>query len=131
MTGFVYEVTTRLGIPEVFNEFVENPRFPMIVDLNRMKEFKIRWQKAKQECWCQKAKQEYFDSIWEAKYQQLVQFKNQYCHVNVPQDYDENIGQRPLGRWVANQRQGQGMTPERRSRLNDLEFVWNLRDTVE
>ena len=66
----------------------------------------------------------------EANYQQLVEYKNQYGHVNVPQYYDENIGQRPLGMWVMNQRQGKGMTPERQSRLNDLDFVWNADEAL-
>ena len=124
MTRFVHEVTTQLGIPGVFNEFVENPRFPMIVDLSRLEEFEMRWKNAKREYWWQKARQEYFDSIWEAKYRLLVEYKNQHGHVNVPQDHCF------LGEWVHTQRQRRGMTDEREARLNSIGFVWNADDAA-
>jgi hypothetical protein len=52
---------------------------------------------------------------WDEKYQELVAFKNEHGHCNVPQGAKLNHG---LGTWVANQRR-----PKFRVRLSDEQIA--------
>ncbi|MBI5393709.1 MAG: Helicase associated domain protein [Verrucomicrobia bacterium] len=61
---------------------------------------------------------------WEARYAELLQFKESHGHCNVPVRYSENPR---LGVWVVNQRQHKKrgkLRPEREWLLNDLGFIW-------
>lgn len=61
---------------------------------------------------------------WEERYQQLVEYKKQYGDCVVPVNWKEN---RQLGIWVSTQRTIEkhgNMDPEKKKRLDDLEFVW-------
>jgi hypothetical protein len=64
---------------------------------------------------------------WQARYQELVEFKRTYKHARVPVNLPH------LGEWVQNQRrqkerldQGKSstLTPERIVLLNDVHFIW-------
>ncbi|HYT62020.1 MAG TPA: helicase associated domain-containing protein, partial [Haliangiales bacterium] len=64
--------------------------------------------------------------LWPMRYGQLVEFKKQYGHCNVPYNYSEN---RQLGIWVSNQRckrKQHKLTPEREKLLNEVGFVWSV-----
>jgi Helicase associated domain len=67
---------------------------------------------------------------WDNRYDQLVQYRNQHGHCNVPQLYPPN---EPLGPWVMKQRcqhslklrgEKSQLTDEREKLLNDIEFSW-------
>jgi hypothetical protein len=67
---------------------------------------------------------------WDDRYNELVQFKEQYGDTMVPQLYSAN---RALGKWVAKQREQHRLlqagkhsflTPDRLQQLNDIGFVW-------
>jgi len=69
--------------------------------------------------------------LWQTRYDELVAFKQQHDHCNVPQNCEHN---KPLGRWVANQRalykllsQGKPsqMTAERQAALEKIGFEWS------
>lgn len=72
---------------------------------------------------------------WERGYQELVLFKNENGHVDVPSRYVTESGY-PLGRFVSNQRNawknsraehggnGRKLLKEREKRLNKLGFIW-------
>jgi len=71
---------------------------------------------------------------WEQRYEELVEFANEFGHSDVPQEYAANPG---LGRWCMNQRskyrqwqQGQhtSMTPKRIERLEAIGFSWHIRE---
>ena len=63
-------------------------------------------------------------SSWDEWYGRLKAFKQRERHCQVPRHYSEE-GYR-LGQWVHNQRQEKdSMLPERRERLDALEFVWD------
>lgn len=62
--------------------------------------------------------------LWPLRYEQLVEFKKQNGHCDVPYNYAEN---RQLGIWVGNQRykrKQNKLPPERERLLNDLGFTW-------
>ena len=68
---------------------------------------------------------------WKTRYDELIAFKQQHGHCNVPFKYAPN---KPLGRWVANQRtsykllsQGKPshMTAERQAALEKIGFEWS------
>jgi len=67
------------------------------------------------------------DTAWDKRFAELVRFKEQYGHSNVPQQYTEN---KKLGKWVDNQRhfykQGR-LSKDRIGRLEDIGFKWRLR----
>ena len=69
-------------------------------------------------------------SSWLRRYDELITFKQQHGHCNVPQRYTPNL---PLGQWVAHQRtfykslrQGKQsrMTTERIAALEKIGFEW-------
>jgi superfamily II DNA or RNA helicase len=68
---------------------------------------------------------------WEAMFQQLVEFKNEYGHTNVPQRSGKNAA---LGTWVRNQRGAKRdkrpIMVERAKRLDAIGFMWTLVETV-
>ena len=57
---------------------------------------------------------------WEEKFQELVKFKEEFGHCDVPGDYG------PLGRWVADTRK-RPPEDERKQRLDDIGFEWDGR----
>lgn len=65
------------------------------------------------------------DKKWDRMYAELVEFKRQRCHTNVPQRWPENPS---LGAWVSSQRDGsrggEHLSLYRRNRLNELSFRW-------
>ena len=61
---------------------------------------------------------------WDAQFDKLVEFKKEFGHCIVPQQYDEDA---TLARWVDAQRLRafhKKILPERKKRLDDLGFVW-------
>lgn len=61
---------------------------------------------------------------WEARFNQLLEFKGTHGHCDVPVNYPENA---PLGGWVVNQRSNQKrgkLTDEQQKRLNEVGFSW-------
>mmetsp|Transcript_11264 Transcript_11264/g.23018 ORF Transcript_11264/g.23018 Transcript_11264/m.23018 type:complete len:394 (+) Transcript_11264:95-1276(+) len=74
-----------------------------------------------------------FQGAWDAKFAELVQYKNEHGHCNVPNTPGEH---RQLGRWVMKQRgyyqamldgdraNQKGMTQERVDRLTEIGFCW-------
>mmetsp|Transcript_8792 Transcript_8792/g.25302 ORF Transcript_8792/g.25302 Transcript_8792/m.25302 type:complete len:242 (-) Transcript_8792:223-948(-) len=72
-------------------------------------------------------------SLWEDRLAELLQFREEHGHCNVPARYARNT---TLAVWVKCQRrqyktfqlgQKSNMTPERVQRLNNVEFVWDPR----
>jgi superfamily II DNA or RNA helicase len=62
--------------------------------------------------------------LWPLRYEQLVEFKKQNGHCDVPYNYAEN---RQLGIWVGNQRykrKQNRLPPEHERLLNELGFTW-------
>lgn len=62
----------------------------------------------------------YLNERWEAKYEQLVSFKDKYGHCDVPQRYPEN---QSLASWVNGQRIKK-LSSGKRNMLNALGFSW-------
>jgi hypothetical protein len=65
---------------------------------------------------------------WEKRYQELVEFKKEFGHCNVPGRWAEN---KQLGRWVDNQRyffKCRKLSVERVQRLRHIGFRFNPRD---
>jgi len=63
---------------------------------------------------------------WDMKYGELIEFKKQFGHCNVP----STPKRRQLYNWVSRQRilcQGENLTEDHIKRLNDIGFEWNLR----
>ena len=67
---------------------------------------------------------------WDARYQQLVAYRNQHGDCNVPQSYPPD---KPFGRWVMKQRcqhslklrgEKSQLTDEREKKLNEIGFSW-------
>ena len=66
-------------------------------------------------------------SSWDEMFGVLMKFKAREGHCNVPGLHCE--GTFPLGSWVGTQRQTKDtMSAERRQRLNDIGFVWDVLD---
>jgi hypothetical protein len=70
---------------------------------------------------------------WDDRYNELVQFKEQYGDTMVPQLYSAN---KALGKWVAKQREQHRLlhagkhsflTPDRLQQLNEIGFVWHVQ----
>lgn len=70
---------------------------------------------------------------WDQRYKELIEYKNEHGHCNVPLKFELN---QQLGRWVFNQRyqyrvlqQGKKslMTMERIAQLNEIGFLWDAR----
>lgn len=69
-------------------------------------------------------------SNWDERYGELVSFKEQHGHCNVPSSWPENPG---LDRWVGTQRQDQQkgrLSEERQRRLSGLGFIWDALDAA-
>ncbi len=65
---------------------------------------------------------------WEEGLAQLRAYSNAHSDTLVPQDFESEDGHR-LGKWVSVQRTKKDtMSPERRRRLDELGFVWDVRD---
>ncbi len=63
-------------------------------------------------------------SNWDERFGELVAFKAQHGHCNVPQGWS---GHPILGQWVSHQRMGKSrLLANRRQRLDDIGFVWRL-----
>ncbi len=65
------------------------------------------------------------ESQWNQTYQQLILYKQQFGHCNVPTEYDVNP---VLGRWVRKQRQkykSNQINSERIKKLEELGLVWD------
>ena len=63
--------------------------------------------------------------IWESRYKELLQFKQEFDHVNVPMKY------KTLGQWVTKHRKAYraGSLEQRRiDRLNEVGFVWDAQE---
>jgi Helicase associated domain len=67
---------------------------------------------------------------WDKRYQQLIDYKNQFGDCNVPQSYPQD---KPFGRWVMKQRcqhslklrgEKSQLTDDREKKLNDIGFSW-------
>lgn len=74
---------------------------------------------------------------WEARYEELVEFKSKHGHTKVPQNYPEN---KALGKWVALQRteytqlkdgKKSSLTRDRLEKLNAINFVWYAKERSE
>ena len=72
------------------------------------------------------------ESLWQTRHEELIAFKQQNGHCNVPQQYDQN---KSLGRWVRSQRnqyklkckgKPSSMTAERQAALEEIGFEWRL-----
>ena len=63
---------------------------------------------------------------WEEGFAALIVYKNREDDCLVPAKHEE--GDFKLGIWVTGQRsKKETLTPERRQRLDDIGFVWNIR----
>ena len=77
------------------------------------------------------------DASWLARFQDLVQYKKQFNHCNVPKEWAEDPA---LAGWVASQRRlrvkgivckKRGITTERINMLTELGFDWGSQTTVD
>ena len=68
------------------------------------------------------------------RYDELIAFKQQHGHCNVPKKYSAN---KLLGQWVSNQRtqyrfkckgEASSMTADRQADLEKIGFQWNLHE---
>ena len=63
--------------------------------------------------------------IWENRYAELLQFKQDFGHVNVPMKY------KTLGQWVTKHRKAYragSLEQSRIDRLNELDFMWDVQE---
>jgi len=78
---------------------------------------------------------DYFDSQWDEQYLEMQKFHNNHGHCLVPFVYESDPA---LGIWVQTQRKQYALwkkygsaatklTPERKQKLDALEFVWDVR----
>ena len=71
-----------------------------------------------------------FDTNWNIKYEQLVEFKRRFGHCRVPYKWNED----PIfGRWVNTQRDAQSkgtLRQDREAKLNELQFTWRGQDIM-
>jgi hypothetical protein len=64
------------------------------------------------------------DAPWEEGFGYLKSFQKRESHCRVPRGHKENNF--PLGQWISVQRANKNkMSADRRSRLDDIGFVWN------
>jgi hypothetical protein len=67
------------------------------------------------------------ESKWHIRYNELLQYKQEYGDCKVPQKWERNT---PLGEWVVVQRrlfQTGRLSEERIAKLNEIEFTWKMR----
>jgi predicted helicase len=63
---------------------------------------------------------------WDETYGALLAYKNRFGNCRVPQLHEE--GGHTLGTWVSRQRRNrETLSPERRQRLEEIGFIWDLR----
>ncbi len=64
--------------------------------------------------------------VWQNGFRHLKLYKDREGHCRVPQQHLENEFR--LGTWVATQRSGRStLSTYRKQRLEELEFVWDVR----
>ncbi|KAL3783127.1 hypothetical protein HJC23_012463 [Cyclotella cryptica] len=66
-------------------------------------------------------------ALWKKRYSELLTYRQQHGHANVPQRYEANP---ELGRWVKDQRafrRNNKLNSERIKLLDDLGFVWKIK----
>ena len=77
------------------------------------------------------------DSFWQKHYDALCGYKREHGDVKVPRLYNKNL---KLGEWVSDQRRQwkfkcdgkpSMMTDERKQKLDELGFVWKVRDRAD
>ncbi|KAL7543647.1 hypothetical protein ACHAXR_013067 [Thalassiosira sp. AJA248-18] len=77
------------------------------------------------------------DTFWQKNFDSLVAYKNEHGDARVPRLYNKNP---KLGEWVTDQRrqwkakmEGKPniMTEERKAKLDELGFVWKVRDRAD
>jgi hypothetical protein len=61
------------------------------------------------------------DALWDKRYQQLMRFKKEHGHCDVPQKYPSNRG---LAQWVNVQR-GRELAADKKARLDKIGFSWS------
>lgn len=61
------------------------------------------------------------DALWDERYQQLVRFKKEHGHCDVPQKYSPNSA---LAQWVNAQR-ARKLSPDKKARLDKIGFSWS------
>jgi hypothetical protein len=76
---------------------------------------------------------EFYDKLWNTKYEQLVEFKRKNGHCRVPRKYQED---KSLGKWVDKQRQqfqskNTIRNDQRTKLLEELGFVWGVDNPVQ
>ncbi|CAB9507474.1 helicase [Seminavis robusta] len=67
------------------------------------------------------------DERWQEQYLNLVEYRRQEGHCNVPFEYKE----KSIGRWVSNQRETQAknlLPSERKKLLDKIGFIWNVKE---
>jgi Helicase associated domain len=74
---------------------------------------------------------ESFNARWNARFEQLKEYKKVHGHCQVPKSYECADGSK-LGVWVSAQRcvgiSDSEMNPMRRQALDDISFVWQVRE---
>jgi len=68
------------------------------------------------------------NTYWEEMFAALCKYRTKHGHCNVPQNYSENLA---LGTWVSTRRKAYkntGLSKEQIERLEDIGFVWNLKN---
>jgi hypothetical protein len=63
--------------------------------------------------------------IWESRYAELLQFKSEFGHVNVPMKY------KTLGQWVTKHRKAHRagtLGQSRIDRLDEVDFMWDVKE---
>lgn len=101
---------------------LRHDRLEMLQTLN------IVWVAKEESIWTNHRDTDSIDALWESMYQQLVEFYYDYGNVVVPNLFI-NGRNWPLGRWVRAQRTNNTQNTilrERRTRLDDLGFVWRI-----
>ena len=77
------------------------------------------------------------DTFWQKNFDSLMVYKNEHGDVRVPRLYNKNP---KLGEWVTDQRRQwkakmdgkpNMMTDERKAKLDELGFVWKVRDRAD
>jgi hypothetical protein len=64
--------------------------------------------------------------LWEKRYRELIEFKEEHNHTNVPQIYPQNT---ELGTWVNTQRQikrDDKLSEDRQALLDKIGFTWEF-----
>jgi Helicase associated domain len=69
------------------------------------------------------------DSKWENMLEELLAFKDKHGHVKVPKSWSTGLCQ-----WVQKQRQlnkKSNLSPERKAKLEELGFLWDIKKNDE